>query len=139
MTPEEQFRTLRIVWVAMLLGLLGYAVVAYALMSIGLFEMNAFGVDVMNIVGAFVILQLLVAIFLRRRMVATIPDAAPLKDRLARYGRANVVGLALMEGGGLLVISFGMISGAPQWVLAGGGAAAAVMLMARPSRDEIGI
>lgn len=139
MSPDEQFRTLRLVWIAMLLGTLGYTVVVYGLMSMGLFEMNALGTDVMNIVGAVVILQLLGAVFLRRRMVAAIPDDAPTKDRLARYGRATVVGLALMEGGGLLVITFGMISGAAQWVLAGGGAAAAVMLMARPSRDEIGI
>lgn len=139
MSLDERFRTLRIIWIVIVLATVVFATVAFGLMSMGLFQGQTFGPGVMNIVGAFAILQLLVAIFLRRRMVAAIPEQAPAEDRLVRYANATIIALAVMEGGGLLVISFGMISGAPQWVLAGGGAAAAVMLMARPSRDEIGI
>lgn len=139
MSPEERLRTLRIIWVAMLLATLGYTGIAFILMSMGLFGGDALGPDVMNIVGFVVILQLLGSIVLRRHLVAAIPAEAPVEDRLTRYANATIVGLAVMEGGGLLVITFGLLSGAPRWVLAGGGAAAAVMLMAKPSGDEIGI
>ena len=137
MSQELSIRQLRIVWAGMIGGTVTYTAVVYVLISTGTVEMAAFGPDVMNVVGAVVMLQMVGAVFLRRRLVAAIPDDAAPEVRQARYGSATIIALALMEGGGLLLITFGMMTGAATWVLAGGGAAAVLMLFARPSEEEI--
>lgn len=137
MSARPSIRRLRIVWAAMVGGTLAYTAVVYVLLSNGTVDMAVFGRDVMNVVGAVVMLQMVAAVVLRRRLVAVIPDDAEPELRQARYGSATIIALALMEGGGLLVITFGLMTGSATWVLAGGGAAAVLMLMARPSEEEM--
>ena len=137
MSQEMSLRQLRIVWGAMIGGTVTYTAVVYVLTATGTVEMAAFGQDIMNIVGAVVMLQMVGAVVLRRRLVAAIPSHAEPDVRRSRYASATIIALALMEGGGLLLITFGMMTGSATWVLAGGGAAAVLMLFARPSEDEI--
>ena len=78
-------------------------------------------------------------VFIRRLMISKIPTQAPAQERLSSYRTASIVALALMESGGLIVITLGLLSGAATWVLAGGGAAAVLMFLARPNAEEIGM
>lgn len=133
----ERLRPLTIIWGAMLGGTVAYTAMLYGLVLTGILDFAAFAPEVMNLVGAGAILLLVGAAFYRRRLVAGIGDVTELDERLARYGNVNVVAMALMEGAGLLVISFGMLAGAPGWIAAGGGASAVAMLFARPSAAEV--
>lgn len=138
MSGGTPIRQLRIVWGAMVGATVTYTAVVYVLMATETVDMAAFGPDLMNIIGAVAMLQMVVGVVLRRRLVAAVPDDASPEARRSRYGTASIVGLALMEGGGLLVITFALLTGSATWVLAGGGAAAVLMLMARPSEEEMG-
>ena len=137
MSQEISVRQLRIVWAAMIGGTVAYTAVVYVLLSTGTVDMAVFGRDVMNVVGAVVMLQMVGAVVLRRRLLSGIPRHAEPEVRKARYTSATITALGLMEGGGLLLITFGMMTGAATWVLAGGGAAAVLMLFSRPSEDEL--
>jgi len=134
----HDFKTLGIIWMAMLGGTIGYTVLAYLLLATDVISMRALSPDVMNVVGAAVLVQLMASLLVRRRMIRAIPDDAPREVRAARYFNATIVGLALLEAGGLMVITVAMATGAATWALAGGGAAAVLMLLARPSPEELG-
>jgi hypothetical protein len=47
--------------------------------------------------------------------------------------------MVLMQSGGLIVITLGLVSSSPTWILAGGGAAVGMMALARPTAEETGI
>ncbi|MDX1495295.1 MAG: hypothetical protein R3253_14610, partial [Longimicrobiales bacterium] len=93
--------------------------------------------DIMNLVGPVVLVQLAGSLLLRRRMVASIPEDLPPEIRVSRYTTACIVALALIEGGGILVITFAIITDVATWALVGGGSAVLLMLMARPSQAEL--
>ena len=93
----------------------------------------------MNGAGALAIAMMAGALVLRRTLIQKIPRDLPADQRIARYQTATLVGLASIESAGLLVISLAMVSGATSWILAGGGAAAVLMMTARPSEAEIGL
>ena len=140
MSEGPTLRQLEIVWMAMVGGLLAYTLLMYALIGTGIVSLEPmFGADVMNIVGAAVMVWLVSAVFLRRRMVAGIPDDLPPETRLQRYGGVCIIALALMEGAGLFLITFAIVTNSATWALAGGGAATVLMFLARPSKDEAGL
>lgn len=138
MSGGDALAQLRIVWGAMVGATVVYTTVVYVLMATETVDMAAFGPDLMNIIGAVAMLQMVAGVVLRRHLVSAIPDDASPEARRSRYGAASVTGLAFTEGGGLLVITAGLLTGSATWVLAGGGAAAVLMLMARPSEEEMG-
>lgn len=132
------FQTLRVVWMAMVGGTLLYTLVAYVLLLAGVIDVgSAFGPEVMNYVGAFAVAQIVVSLVVRRRLVAATPPGASREERMNHYFTACVVTLALIEGGGLFVITFSIITGVATWALVGGGAAVVVMVMARPLQSEL--
>ena len=91
-------------------------------------------------VGASAVLVYMAGVtVVRRRMVDLIPARAAQDTRFARYQTATIVGLALHEGGGLLLISLGILADSSIWVLAGGGASLWLMALARPKRSEAGM
>ncbi len=135
---QDRIRSLKVVWVGMVAGTVAYTGVVYFLMSAAVVDVGAFGPEVMNLVGGVVILQLVASLMLRRRMLAAIPDGVPAEERVGRYATVSIVALALLEAGGLFVITFALVSGAATWVLAGGGASVVLMLIARPSAEELG-
>ncbi|NNF14988.1 MAG: hypothetical protein HKN72_17310, partial [Gemmatimonadetes bacterium] len=126
-TPS--FEHLRTIWMAMVGGTLLYTVVAYVLLLLGVVDAGtSWGPDVMNLVGSFAVAQIALALFLRRRLLAAIPRNAPLEERMSRYFTACIITLALIEGGGLIVITLSIVTGVATWALVGGGAAVVVML-----------
>ena len=134
-----QMKQLQIIWGALLGGVIAYTTVVYCLMTFGGVHMGVFSPAIMNVVGGVVILYMFGALMARRTMIARIPRDAPAEQRFVRYQIATLVGTAGIEGGGLLMITASLVAGVPNWTLAGGAAAAAVLLMVRPTASEIAL
>jgi hypothetical protein len=134
----ERGRQLRIVWLAMCVGVATYTVVIFALVSAGTLALGVLDKSIVNVVASGVIVYMAAGLAVRRAMIARIPAGADPQARLAKYWTATIVALALMESGGLIVITLGMLASSPTWILAGGGAALGMMLLARPGQSEIG-
>lgn len=128
-------KQLQILWAAMIGGVLVYAAVAYSLIVLGGIEFHAFDPAIMSVLGGVVLAWMVAALGVRRVMLARIPRDLPPEERRPRYLSTIVVVLALIEGGGLLMITFGMLVGAESWILVGGAAAAVFMVLARPTAD----
>lgn len=129
---------LPLVWGLLVGGVATYTLVVYGLLQFGTLEFGLIGRDVVNVAGALVLVYLCGAVALRRMMVARI-RSEPGPRRAARYQSATLVVFALMESGGLVLVTLGMLADAPGWVLAGGGAAATLMYFARPTPEDIGL
>ena len=136
---EARFKTLQIIWAAMLAGVVAYTAVLFVVLRLGMVEMPVLPAWVMT-VGALVVLVYMAGVtVVRRRMIEAIPAGASQDTRFARYQTATIVGLALLEAGGLLLISLGILADSSIWVLAGGGASLWMMALARPQRSGAGI
>lgn len=132
-------KQLTTIWAALVGGVLLYTAVIGGLLAAGSLDAGNMDPALMNYVGAGVIVYMAVAVFARRTMVAQIPSAASPEERFRQYRVLTIVALALMETGGLVVVTFGMLAGSATWVVAGGAAAAGTMFMARPMEDEISL
>jgi hypothetical protein len=131
-------KQLRIVWGALVGGVLLYTMLVYGLMTTGVLDVAALPRSVMSVVGAAVLVYMAAGVLVRRALVARIDPALDRERRVAAYTSATIVGLALTESGGLIVITLGLLSGSSSWVLAGGLAAVALMLGARPDEQDLG-
>ena len=120
-------------------GTASYTLVIFALVSLGVVSVDALPAAVMDGAGGLAILIMGGALFLRRALVARIPSSADREARITQYATATIVGMVLMESGGLIVITLGLVSSSPTWILAGGGAAVGMMALARPTAKEAGI
>ncbi len=130
---------LRVIWMAMIGGTASYTLVIFALVSLGVISVDALPAAVVDGAGGLAILIMGGALFLRRALVARIPSSADRDARITQYATATIVGMVLMESGGLIVITLGLVSSSPTWILAGGGAAVGMMALARPTAEEAGI
>lgn len=132
-------KQLTTIWAGLVGGVVLYTALIGGMLATGSLEMANLDPDLMNYVGAGVIVYMMVAVFARRTMLAQIPTDATTEERLRRYRTVTLVALAMMEAGGLVVITLGMMAGSATWVFAGGAAAAGTMFMARPTASEIGL
>ena len=138
MTPSP-LRQLRIIWGALVGGVVAYTTVTWSLVSFGDVGMDLLPPSIMNLGGTAAIVMMAAALLLRRKMVEGLSHELPADERLARYQTVTLIGLGGIESVGLFVITLAMVSGAANWILAGGGAAAVLMVTARPSEREIGL
>jgi len=139
MNTPAQLRTLQIIWVALVGGVVTYTAVVFGLLRTGAAPEASLDASIMNLIGAGVLAYMIGGVFVRRAMVERIPRDASPEARMAAYQTAVIVGLALSESGGLILVTLGLLSGTSTWVLAGGASAAVLMFMARPTGDEIGV
>ena len=130
--------TLRAVWGALLGSVVVYTLLIWALMWTGTLGMEVLPTSIMSLVGAAVLVYMVAGVFVRRALVARIDPSLDREARLAAYTRATIVGLGLTESGGLILITLGLLSGSPTWVLVGGLAAAVLMLGGRPDESDLG-
>lgn len=136
---EARFKTLQIIWAALLGGTAGYTAVVAVVVQLRVVDAPALPPGVMAIAATVAVLHMGVGTVARRRMIEAIPTDAPHDARFAKYQMATIVGLAILEAGGLLVITLGILADSTTWVLAGGGASLWTMALARPQRSEAGI
>ncbi len=133
---EARLRAARTVWLALTAGLAIATIAVFCLLTVGGLHVDA--LPPAGALGGAVAEAVAVAagMLVRSRMIAAIPRDADEETRLAQYLTAVIIGLALIEGGGLFMITLGLIADAPGWVLAGGVAAVWMMVLGRPRADE---
>jgi len=134
-----EFKYIQVVWLTLVGGLAAYAVVAYLLLTLGDVGMGAVPLDVMPYIAAGAIAMMLGGLGLKRRLLSAIPNSVQAEKRLEQYFAATTVGLALVEGAGLILITLSIVADAPTWTLVGGGAAIGTLIIGRPRREEAGL
>jgi len=125
-------KPLRLIWAALTGGVTVYACVALALITVGGLEIGGLPPFMMNIIGPLALVLMGLGLWMRRAIPARIPRDLPAEEREGRYQAAVIASLALIEGGGILMTTVGMIAGTPAWILVGAGAAVVLMVMAKP-------
>jgi hypothetical protein len=96
----DPLRSFRIVWVALVMWVATYTLTAFGLMVWGPLDLSVIGTGAVRIVAGGVVLYMVAAVILRRRLVVSIPRNLDLDTRLQRYLVATIVGLAMLELGG---------------------------------------
>lgn len=134
-----KLRELRVVWAAILGGTVLYTLLAFGLVASGTVDMGGLDAISMNVAGAVVLLYMAGTVVVRRRMIGQIDPDDPAELRRSAYATAVIVGVALTEGGGLILITLGLVTGAATWILAGGLGAAFIILLAKPTGEEVGL
>jgi uncharacterized membrane protein YdcZ (DUF606 family) len=133
------FKHITVVWIGFVGGLTVYTGVAYGILTLGDLGLGVVPARAMSYVAAGGVALMLSGVWIRRRLVAAIPRSLDPQQRLQRYFTAFVVGMAVVEAAGLLVITLSIVADTPTWALAGGAAAIWTMVVTRPRRDEAGL
>ncbi len=133
------FQSLQIVWVALMCGLAAYTVIAYGVLAFGIIGASPVSTFVLRVAGTVAGAILWSGLIVRRKMIRAIDPQAPPAERLREYARASVLGLALVDAGGFLLVSLGIAAAAPMAPLVLGGAAIGVMALSGPKREHIGL
>jgi hypothetical protein len=136
---DERFRSLTIIWFALIGGVATWAAVAFCLVALGIMDESILPRTALPITAAAAAVVMAFGIVLRRRMVEAIPRGLGVEERFTKYQAAAIQGWALIEGGGLLLLVIGLISAAPVYILTGGIAAIVALVLARPTREEAGL
>lgn len=129
---RTRFRALRAIWAALVLSVMAYGAVSLYLVTFGGLDLGVVSHAAARPITTALILAMIAALFVRRRLVASIPDGLDEGTYLARYQQAVLVGLALIEAGGLASATLGLLADGPEWIVAGCGACVIVLLLARP-------
>lgn len=132
----EDIRSLTVIWAALCGGVVLYTLTVFGLIVTGAVAGTLPG-RAMWIAVPFVLVWMTGLIFARRSVARTLVRAVPPEQRFDKYRVFVIALLAMMEFGGLMLITVGLMTAEAGWVLAGGGAAAFLMLRARPSLDEL--
>ena len=136
---EARFKTLQVVWGALMAGVLVYAVVVYCLVIFGGAVLSLAPRRALTFVGPVAVVGMIVGTMVQQRLVRAIPPGLDPAERMARYASAVILGLAVTEGCGLLVVTLGLLASAPTWGLIGGLIAIGVMALSGPNRREAGL
>mgnify|MGYP001824288168 CR=1 FL=1 len=131
----ENFHMLSVIWAALCGGVVLYTLVVFWLSFSGAV---GFGLPEYVMYGAapFGLLWLLGILFFRRRAIGTLVEQLRPEERFSHYQTMVITMLAMMEFGGLWVVTAAFMSNQPYWALVGGGAATYLMVRARPSEAE---
>lgn len=133
------FQRLQIVWVALMCGLAAYTVIAYCVLAFGIIDTPLVPTSVLRIAGTLAAAVLCGGFIVRRKMIQAIDPQAPPAERLGEYARATILGLALVDAGGFLMVTLGVAAAAAMAPLVLGGAAIGVMALSGPKREHIGL
>jgi hypothetical protein len=133
----DRFKVLQIIWLALMGGVLMFAVVAYTLLTVMDLGVAALPPIVMRVVGLVAVVTMAAALLVRRKLLEAIPAGTRNEERLSKYQAAVITSLAMIEGSGLLVIVLSLVSNAPNWIPSGAAVTLLMMTLARPRRDEL--
>ncbi len=134
----DRFRTLQIVWIAMMSGVVVFATVVYLVLTLGDVQLaEGFPPLVLRVLAPTAVVTMGAGLLVRRKLLDAIPRGAQPADRVSRYRAAVITGLAMIEGPGLLIIVLSLVAGTSSWIPAGTAATILMMVIARPRRDEV--
>jgi hypothetical protein len=136
---EARFKTLQLVWAALMFGVASFSIVVYSILTFTGVQIAALPADIMPYVVPIAFLGMIAGSIVRRRLIDAIPRDSTSEARMERYTTATIVGCAMTEGFGLLVIVLSLVTGAAMWALVGAGLALGVLAMASPDRREAGL
>ena len=91
MTPGDPLRQLSWIWGALVGGVILYTSLIYGLVVSGTLDMQALEPEVMNLVGAAVIVYMVAVVWARRVMISRIASDATPEARADRYRVATIV------------------------------------------------
>ena len=131
--------TLRIIHAGLIGDVFLYAVVATFLVLTGFRDSGAAPPIPMEYAGAGMLLVMASGVAIRRTMLAQVSLDDPPEIRLPAYANAVIIGAAVPEGAGLMLITLGLLNASVTWIAAGGVAAAFLIWQGRPRADEIGL
>jgi hypothetical protein len=135
---SDRFKVLQIIWLALMGGVASFAIVAYVLLTVVGIEMPGLPPIVLRVAAPAAVVGMAVGLLVRRKLLDAIPASAQGEQRVASYQAAVIVGLAVIEGCGLLIIVLSLVAGAPNWIPSGAAITLLMMAIARPRADEAG-
>jgi hypothetical protein len=133
----DRFKTLQIVWLALMGGVVLFATVSYVLLAVAGSEVGGLPPSVLRVAAPACVVVMAAALLVRRKLLEAIPRGIQGQARMARYHAAVLVGLAMIEGAGLFIIALSIASGTSSWIPAGTAITILMMVIARPRRDEM--
>lgn len=137
---EPRLLALRIVWLALMAGVLVYAVVAWVLLAVMGLEIGSAQPVIaraLGLAGGGGVVLLGVGLMVARKAEESAKPGADPEDVATRYFTLRIVGLALQESAGLLMITLSLLGGAATWAVASGLAAVAVMSISGPRAEHV--
>ena len=132
---DAMIRPVVAIWAALNLGVALYVVVAAGLIATEMVEPVGLDLGIVRAVSLGIVAYMAGGLLIRRAMLARLPEEPGA--RTAQYRSATLIALALMESGGLVLITLGLLSGSLTWVVGGGSASIVMMLLTRPSQAEL--
>lgn len=133
-------RTMTVIWFALMAGVALYACVAYALVEVLGVRVQGAAPAVSGILtwaASAAALVLGAGLLVARRAEAVADRSVPPEQRVTRYFTTRLVGLAIEEGAGFLVITLSLIAADGTWAVAAALATIAVMWLSGPRREHV--
>lgn len=137
---ESGFKTMRVVWLALMMGVAVYGVVAWVLVEILGARVEGGGAALSGILtwaAGAAALVLGAGMVVSRRAEDGGGRSTPPDRRVPRYFTLKLIGLAIEEGAGFLVITLSLIAGDGLWAIAAGIATIGVMSLSGPRREHL--
>lgn len=136
-SSDDLLRVHTVLWLALLGGVATYTAVTYVVVTVvGIQPTAAIPARALTWATALAVVLLGAGIAVIRRSEEPASSLVP-SERVRRYLGLRLVGLAIQEGAGLLVITLALLTAQATWAAAAGIATVAVMSLARPSKDHI--
>lgn len=138
-TPDvdARLRIMTVIWLALTMGVLMFAAVAYGLVFMGSMGEPTLDSSLVTFIAPVLLVMMAAGVVLGRRLESAIPRDADSTEKVNRYQMARIIALATQEGPALLVIVLGMLSGAGGWIVAAAAVGVWSMFLARPRRDDL--
>ena len=134
---DARLRLMTIIWVALTLGVVMFAGLAYRLLATGATDLGELDPSLVPMAAPVLLLLMAGGVIVGRRMEAAIPRSATREEKIQRYQVARILAMATQEGPALAMIILSMLAGAASWVIGAAAVGVWTMFLARPRRDDL--
>ncbi len=136
----QQLRTMSVIWLALMAGVAIYTIVTYVLVEVMDVRVQGDASAVSGMLtwaASAAALVLGAGLLVARRAEEQVDRSLPPQRRVARYFTTKLMGLAIEEGAGFLVITLSLIAADGIWAAAAGVATLGVMWISGPRREHV--
>jgi len=137
---KSSLRTMTVVWLALMAGVGVYAVVTYVLVEVLGTSVQGGAATLSGVLtwaASAAALVLGAGMVVSRRAEEIMDASATPERRVARYFTLKLVGLAIEEGAGFLVITLSLIAADGLWAVVAGIATIGVMAVSGPRGEHL--